>query len=153
MGFSSNSVDSDDETLFVSDGMSPVLATIDTNTLDLKKVGIYDKVSARGELTGTGDARLFGAFEGMPYNVAEIDKASAAIKSEAPQTPMNYPPSSSNFAFAHWGGDFFLFVGPGDRTDVFRYSPTSGQTTKVQTVTFVIVGAGVSTCAPTAAPK
>lgn len=153
MGFSSNAPDTDEETLFVSDSLSPVLAKIDTTTLTLDKIGTYDKVSARAELTGTGDARLFGAFEGSPYDVAEIDKASAAIKSQAPQDPINYPPSGSNFAFAFWGGDFYLFVGPGDRTDVFRYTPADGQTTKLQTVSFVIVGAGVSTCAPTAPPK
>ncbi len=153
MGFSTDTPDGDTETLFVSDSASPVLAKIDTKTLTLTKVGSYDKLAARAELTGTGDARLFGAFEGTPYNVAEIDKASAAITSQAPQSAVNYPPSSSNFAFAFWGGDFYLFVGPGTSTDVFHYSPTTGQTTKIQTVSFVIVGAGVSTCAPTTPPK
>ena len=62
---------------------------------------------------------------------------------------LNYPPNGSNFAFAFWGGDFWLFVGPGTSTDVFQYAPSTGMTTKVETESFEVVGAGVSTCAPT----
>lgn len=156
MGFSSNSPGSAAETLFVSesgfaDGTLG-LASIDTTTLTLTTIGMYDKLDARAELTGTGDARLFGAFEGEPYIVAQIDKTNAMIESEAPQNAINYAPDSSNFAFAFWGGDFWLFVGPGTSTDVFHYQVSSGVTTKVKTVTFEIVGAGVSTCAPVTMP-
>ena len=85
--------------------------------------------------------------------VAEIDKQTAHIKSVAPQNAINYPPDSSNFAFAFWGGDFWLFVGPGTSTDVFQYQPSTNTTTKRTTETFEIVGAGVSTCAPTTPPQ
>ncbi len=152
MGFSSDMSGSTAETLFVS---SPTgqLATIDRATLSLSVVGSYDKTKARAELTGTGDGRLFGAFEGAPYVVSEIDKPTAKILSMAPQTPINFPPNGSNFAFAFWGGDFWLFVGPGGRTDVFQYQPSSGATTKISSEAFEVVGAGVSTCAPTVPPK
>ena len=122
-------------------------------TLTLHTVGTYDKVQARAEMTGTGDARLFAAFEGSPYVVAEVGKSTALVMSQAPQSAINYAPGSSNFAFAFWGGDFYLFVGPGSSTDVFRYRPSDGSTTKLTTVQFEIVGAGVSTCAPTTPPK
>ncbi len=128
------------------------LAKIDTATLTLTPVGMYDKLDARAELTGTGDARLFGAFEGTPYDVAQIEKTDAKILSEAMQTAINYAPDTSNFAFAFWGGDFWLFVGPGTSTDVFHYVVSTGVTTKVKTVSFEIVGAGVSTCAPIVPP-
>lgn len=155
MGFSTNAAGSEDETLFVSssDPATAGLAKIDTSSLLLTKLGAYDALKARAELTGTGDGRLFGAFEGSPYVVAEIDKSQAQIKSQAPQEPIKYPPNASNFAFAFWGGEFYLFVGPGTSTDVFKYDPASGATTKVNSVSFVIVGAGVSTCAPTTKPK
>ena len=160
MAFSSDAPDGGAETLFVSESHydqsasnNNRLATIDLQTLELHVVGTYDKLNARAEMTGTGDARLFGAFEGQPYVVAEIDKATAKILSEAPQTPIQYPPNSSNLAFAFWGGSFYLFVGPGGNTDVFRYEPSDGTTTKIATVAFEIVGAGVSTCAPVVAPK
>jgi hypothetical protein len=116
-------------------------------------VGPYDKVKARAEMTGTGDGKLFAAFKGSPYVVAEIDKPTANVLSLAPQTQINYPPNGSNFAFAFWGGDFWLFVGPGSSTDVFQYDPTKGTTIKVSSEAFEIVGAGVSTCAPTVHTK
>ena len=156
MGFSSNSPGSADETLFVSEssfgGSTLGLAKIDVQTLKLTPVGKYDKLNARAEMTGTGDARLFAAFEGSPYNVAQVQKADAKVLSQAPQSAINYAPGSSNFAFAFWGGDFWLFVGPGTSTDVFQYKPATGVTTKVSSTPAEIVGAGVSTCAPTKPP-
>lgn len=157
MGFSSNSPGSTDETLFVSEssfgGSTLGLAKIDVQTLKLTPIGMYDKLNARAELTGTGDARLFGAFEGSPYNVAQIQKADAKVLMQAPQSAISYPPGGSNFAFAFWGGDFWLFVGPGSSTDVFQYKPTTGVTKKVSSTSAAIVGAGVSTCAPTKPPS
>jgi len=153
MGFSSNTPDGGDETLFVSGDAPEMLGWIDTGTFQLTPVALYDLLKTPAELTGTGDGRLFGAFSGQPYVVAQIDKASAHIESQAPQTPITFPPNAANFAFAFWGGDFYLFVGPGQGTDVFRYRPADGTTVKLASETFTIVGAGVSTCAPTVGPK
>jgi hypothetical protein len=155
MGFSANAPNSTAETLFVTDDelTNPTagqgLATIDVSTLSLTPVHQYDQlVGQTAEMTGTGDARLFAAFEGNPYTVAEIDKSTAHIISVAPQTAISYPVSTS-LAFAAWGGDFWLFVGPGGTTDVWQYQPSMKTTTKRATEPFEIVGAGVSTCAPT----
>ncbi|MFO0761745.1 MAG: hypothetical protein U0359_35205 [Byssovorax sp.] len=157
MGFSSNGVGTTDETLYVSEssfgGATLGLATIDLKTMTLTPIGGYDKLQARAEMTGTGDAKLYGAFEGSPYIVAQVDKSNAHILDQAPQSAINYPPGSSNFAFAFWGGDFWLFVGPGTSTDVFHYKPSTGMTSFVKTVNMVIVGAGVSTCAPFKPPS
>lgn len=157
MGFSTEGAGSTKDTLFVSQsdyaGTTKGLATIDTQSLVLTPVGMYDQMNARAELTGTGDGKLFGAFEGSPYVVAQIDKSNAKILSQAPQTQVQYPPGSSNFAFAFWGGSFWLFVGPGTSTDVFKYDPKAGGTVKLKTEAFAIVGAGVSTCAPIEPPK
>lgn len=157
MGFASNTMGGAAETLFVSDSMagsgsSQGLAKIDTATLTLTPIAAYDQLQARAEMTGNGNGQLFGAFEGTPYVVAEIDKANAHILNQAPQSAIQYAPGSSNFAFAFWGGDFWLFVGPGYQTDVFHYEPAKKATTKVKTVSFEIVGAGVSTCAPVTPP-
>jgi len=157
MGFSSTSAGSGDEQLFITKSdtgeKEHTFGTIDTKTLKLSLIGEFDKLSARAEFTGTGDARLFGAFEGSPYVVAEIDKSTGKILSQAPQSEIQYPPSKSHFAFAAWGGDFWVFAGPAGSTDVFQYRPSTGQTKKVATEAFEIVGAGVSTCAPTAPVK
>ncbi|MBK7580193.1 MAG: hypothetical protein IPI67_08325 [Myxococcales bacterium] len=157
MGFSTEGAGSTKDTLFVSQadalGTSTGLAIIDTQSLVLTPIGAYDQTNSRAELTGTGDGKLFGAFEGSPYVVSQIDKSNAKILSQAPQSPIQYPPGASNFAFAFWGGSFWLFVGPGTSTDVFHYDPSLGTTTKVTSVPQVIVGAGVSTCAPIKPPK
>jgi hypothetical protein len=159
MGFSANGAGSSADTLFVSDSeltqpSTGGLAWIDSSSLVLTPVGPYDQQTGkRAELTGTGDGRLFAAFEGSPYVVAQIDKTTAHVISVAPQNAINYPPDSSNFAFAFWGGDFWLFVGPGGTTDVFQYQVTANTTTKRETEPFEIVGAGVSTCAPTTPPQ
>jgi hypothetical protein len=160
MGFSANGAGATTDTLFVTDdeletpSSNRGLASIDTSSLTLTPVGQYDQLQGdEAELTGTGDGRLFGAFEGSPYTVAEIDKTTAHIISVAPQTGINYAPSSSSLAFAFWGGDFWLFVGPGGTTDVFQYQPSVHTTTKRETEPFEIVGAGVSTCAPTTPPQ
>jgi hypothetical protein len=153
MGFSANAPGATAETLFVSGGDPSSLASIDIAALRLSVVGPHNPLNARAELTGTGDARLFGAFEGRPYVVAEIDKSTGKVVSQAPQTNVNYAGGSSNFAFAFWGGDFYLFVGPGGETDVYRYRPSDKSTIRAAHVGFAIVGAGVSTCAPTAPPR
>jgi hypothetical protein len=159
MGFSANGPNSTQDTLFVTDSPYTTsvttvkgLATLNTSTLTLTPIGMYDKLDARAEMTGTGDGHLWGAFEGTPYVIAEIDKTNAHILSQAPQTSVNYAPDTSSLAFAFWGGSFWLFVGPGTYTDVFEYKPTTKTTTKVATEQFEIVGAGVSTCAPTQPP-
>lgn len=157
MGFSTDGPGSTKDTLYVSQsddlGTTTGLATIDTQSLVLNPIGMYDQMNARAELTGTGDGKLFGAFEGSPYVVAEIQKSDAKILSQAPQSQIQYAPGSSNFAFAFWGGSFWLFVGPGTSTDVFQYDPQTKNTQKKTSTAFAIVGAGVSTCAPIEPPK
>jgi hypothetical protein len=158
MGFSADSPEGNTDTLYVSEaayisgGGTQGLGKIDLVSMTLTPIGMYDLLDARAELTGTGDAKLFGAFEGSPYDVAQIDKTNAHILTQAPQNAINYAPDTSNFAFAFWGGDFWLFVGPGTSTDVFHYQPSTQTTTKVKTVDMEIVGAGVSTCAPIVPP-
>ena len=52
------------------------------------------------------------------------------------------------FAFAFWGGDFWIFTGMGGPSDVNRFRPADGTTTTPTKHPSTIVGAGVSTCAP-----
>ncbi len=146
MGFTSK--DATEETLFVSDSGGDGLAKIDLSTFVLTKVGKYDKLTnRRAELTGNSAGELFGAFEGSPYDVAQIDPSNAKILSVAQQKSVGTG-GSYNFAFANWGGQFFLFVGPGTSTDVFVYDPVAKKTEKKKSTSLTIVGAGVSTCAP-----
>jgi hypothetical protein len=151
MGFSTNPGDPNSETLYVASFDGAGLGTIDLTTMKLSMIAPYDLVSDPGELTGTGDGRLFGFFLSTPVKVAEIDKTSAKILSIAPQPTVDI---GGGWAFAFWGGDFWLFTAPSQFTSqIDRYQPSTKTTTKVAEVPFKIVGAGVSTCAPVEEPK
>jgi hypothetical protein len=152
MGFVSNSPGSADETLYVADYNGKGLAKIDTTTLQLTPIGPWDQFPPiAAEFTGTGDARLYGFFNVTPINIAEIDKQSGKVISQAPQPTIKI---GSGWAFAFWGGDFWLFTSPSGSTQIDRYSPAMGTTMTVKTSLGTnIVGAGVSTCAPVEPPK
>jgi hypothetical protein len=153
MGFVSDAPNSEAETLYVADYNGTGIGKIDLTTMQLSVVGSYSGgLTGPAELTGTGDARLYGFFLGTPVNVAEIDKSNAAILTQAPQPTVNI---GSGWAFAFWGGDFWLFTDPaGFSSQVDRYQPSTGTTTTVKTgVGTTIVGAGVSTCAPVEPPS
>jgi hypothetical protein len=151
MGFVSNGVGSIDETLYVADYLGKGLAKIDTATMTLSAVGPWDKLTGAAELTGTGDARLFGFYNDLPIIVAEIDKSNGKILSQAPQPSVEV---GFGWAFAFWGGDFWLFTSPTGDSQIDRYQPSNGTTTTVKVgLGTNIVGAGVSTCAPFEPPK
>jgi hypothetical protein len=108
-----------------------------------------------GELTGTGDARLFGFFTTTPVQLAEINKSNGSILSTKELANVETPIA---WAFSFWGGDFYLYTAPDDpsrTTNVTWYQPASGTTDPyyMTNIGFRIVGAGVSTCAPIAPPK
>lgn len=160
MGFSTASADSTDEALFVASTADPFLGTslglgrVDVNAGTVVPIGPFTGAlrGQSGELTGTGDGRLFGFFTTTPVRVTEIDKSSGAILNSAPLTQV---PTPSAWAFSFWGGDFYLYTAPTGRTSsVSRYRPSDGSvdTAYMTDVGFRIVGAGVSTCAPIAPP-
>jgi hypothetical protein len=155
MGFSSNANDPG-ETLFVSGndfsdgGSAKLLGSIDVFTFNLSTVGMYDKIIGNPELTGTADARLFGFGPGIPdSHLSELDKSNASVISDT-LVQLNQNPQSA-WAFAFWGGDFYFFTTAAVQgtTEVHRYTP-GGSTSPpaVASIDLTIVGAGVSTCAP-----
>lgn len=155
MGFTLDSAGED--ALYISTrseigGVGHQLGRVDLSTMTVTAVGAYDQVSGRAELTGSGEGKLYGAFEGTPFQLAEIRQSDAHILSTTPMTGADFSANSSNFAFAHWGGRFYLFAGPGNGTSIFRHDPADGTTQKVSQTPLTIVGAGVSTCAPTEEP-
>ncbi len=128
------------------------LATIDTTTFDLTFLGNNNPPIQGGELTGTGDGRLFGFFSfdsnaGGSFNLGELDKTNGQLLS---QTPVNVPNTTNGgFSVAFWGGDFYFFTSDGAQTTATRYRPSDQSYETAATIGgVVIVGAGVSTCAP-----
>ncbi len=151
MGFASD-INGSAETLFVAKntGNASVLAGIDTIGFGLNVVGPITPTIARTELTGTGEGRLFGFFTNPAPAVSgsriiEIDKATATTVG-ANDLPVGGP--NDAWAFAYWGGDFWIFTSPGGATKVSRFRPSDTTTVDLTTHPSTIVGAGVSTCAP-----
>jgi hypothetical protein len=132
------------------------LAVIDTSTLQIEIVGDLEApVPANMELTGTGDGRLFGMvldvrnLSNIIVSVDELNADTAATLSSK-TVPLE---ANSGFAFAHWGGDFWLFTEADDgKARVAQFDFDNGvieQTVDIDLgVAGSIVGAGVSTCAP-----
>jgi hypothetical protein len=144
------------EQLFVADSSysqpSRGLATIDVTSFAFHAVGAFaPSLGDAVELTGTGDGRLFALSLDSPgpgSHIAEIDKTTARVLSS---TALPLGSASAALAFAFWGGDFYTFLsadGGAPPTTVSRWRPTDGSLVTVATTPDVIVGAGVSTCAP-----
>jgi hypothetical protein len=124
------------------------LGRMDPATLVMEEIGFINYNG--GELTGTGDGRLF-AFAGNPAKLVEYDKETAQVLATE-QLNMNL---TNAFAFGFYGGDFYLFTEANNNPTVskvthYDYDDTKGLSTVVMAAPIRIVGAGVSTCVPLA---
>ncbi|MBW2461276.1 MAG: hypothetical protein JRH11_06490 [Deltaproteobacteria bacterium] len=163
MGFATVG-DTTEERLFITaeggwwmDGLAyRRLGAIHTSTLDLSIIGDIDAPTpAYMELTGTGDGRLFGMVldvRNIRDIIVSIELLDAATGGTL-ERKLATVEVQGGFAFAQWGGDFWLFTeAPDESARVIQFDFDAG--TVVQTVDTVldvpgtIVGAGVSTCAP-----
>jgi hypothetical protein len=157
MGFSTNAAGSTDDTLFISGGAGPsnptsTLASLDTSSMVATTHGT---VMGWPELTGNANAELWGWFPSdstglSTPRVEQIDKTSgAAIKTYMLPTLLG-PPLA--WAFAFWGGDYWVFLAKDldAQSTVYQIDGANGSI-KSMTAAMgkLVVGAGVSTCAPT----
>jgi hypothetical protein len=154
MGFSSNVAGSTDDTLFIAGGPDALFATtselrtLNTSTMQSSVVGT---VVGWPELTGTGNAELWGWFpDPFEPRVEQINKTNGAALKTYDLPALAGTPSA--WAFAFWGGDFWIFLAKDQEqnTTVYQIDGATGAM-KGNTAASgrLIVGAGVSTCAPT----
>lgn len=110
------------------------------------------------ELTGTGAAEFFGFFPGVSTAfVVQLDKNSGAEVGAKWPIAGGLGSTVRAWAFAQWGGYFYIFVttdpsgtGTNLNSTVRRINrQTKAVETVFQNLPYTIVGAGVSTCAPT----
>jgi len=164
MGYSTASATDPTDTLYLAgdnniqtcvlggDSTSAGLATIDTTTGTLTRVGSFSNGlgGQNAELTGTGDGRLFGFFDLTEVEIAQINKTTAATPIQNAVAGVQCPWA---YAFSFWGGDFYLYTATGQdiNSSVTHYTSADGgiDTSYIPDVGFAIIGAGVSTCAPT----
>jgi hypothetical protein len=144
------------ETLYLLDSQTDppngALVAVDTDSFAVTTVGGITASLGGGELTGTGDGRLFAFTNNFMSSgqsgLAEIDPSDGTVRSAK---PVNVPiPSAGGWAFAFWGGSFYFFTGesPSGST-VARLDPDGTLTPNYAILANDgIVGAGVSVCAP-----
>ncbi|MBL8955501.1 MAG: hypothetical protein JNK82_32300 [Myxococcaceae bacterium] len=152
MGFSTDAPGSTSETLFIAAGsMSMTTSTLGRLSLDNFMAQAGPTIVGSPELTGTGDAQLWGFFPQGAANpfVARIDKSTGAFLSNYPAPAL--AGVARRWAFAFWGGRFWIFFQRDSdaSTNVWEMRADDGTVTEALNDTGRrIVGAGVSTCAP-----
>ena len=157
MGFVADAAMSDQETLFIAGGSATtstktMLGTLDTSTLTVATIG---SITGQPELTGTGNADLYGFFpdENKGDNMARIsmlDKTSGMESNTIALESALGGATATAWAFAFWGGDFWVFLEKQGEasTSVYYVKTSDGSVQSWAVPGRVIVGAGVSTCAP-----
>jgi len=160
MGYASDQPDSDNEHLFVAGGSPDVapggmFGVIAPDTLQIATLGTLPTDGENSpELTGNSKAELFGYFPGSSATIRQLDRTSGSqagteIDAGTVQGRVHA------WAFAYWGDKFYIFVtdGSGD-SQVMRSDRQTGEFDGVlmHSLPYVIVGAGVSTCVPSAFP-
>ena len=176
MGYSTDMAGGTTDTLFIAGGadldmtgLTPppstsTLATLDTSAMMATKVGT---VKGWPELTGNANAELWAFFPDVDGKttptVAQINKASGTFMTTYTESSLDGNPAA--WAFGFYGGDYWVFLSiqtdptgitPPPPSTVYQIAgptSTSGTPGSVVSMTpagsLLIVGAGVSTCAPT----
>ena len=171
MGYASDEAGGDTETLFL--GASP--DTKETDAILMARLAKANVQAAEAtplatsfpsytpELTGNGKGELWGFRPAYTYyrpppaagtpdgpHPAAVFRFNKADGSVAEKFELPSLPDFSAFAFAHWGGRYYIFLGSnGGSTNVWEFDPeTGGVVSYVPNTGLNVVGAGVSTCAP-----
>ncbi|MDQ3369054.1 MAG: hypothetical protein M3680_26825 [Myxococcota bacterium] len=152
MGFSTDAAGGNVDTLFIAGGAGPTqptsqLAKLSTTSFQPTPVGT---VTGWPELTGTGNAELWGFFpDASAPRIAKLDKANGTALTTFPQAQLAGQPTA--WAFAFHGGKFWVFLMKGieTKTTIYKIDAATGmQESFTPAAGRTIVGAGVSTCAP-----
>lgn len=147
MGYATQDADTWQDDLYVANDNR--LAHLDTKAWSLTEVG---SMASQAELTGNAEGELWAFLPlEQPAELIELDKVTGDALTTHRLTTFPDPYDLDTFAFATWGGEFWLFVrfyGMGHTTDVYRVT-ADGILERVESDTGMdVVGAGVSTCAP-----
>jgi len=151
MGFTSDVPGGKAEKLYIAanDG-SHALSYLDTTQDIPSKHAVGTLPEGRHpELTGTSEAKLYGFFP-LSFDtsfVQEIDRKTGALVGTKWELGDRLE-SVSAYAFAQWGGVFYIFVTDGPSTVRTIDRTTGAYQIVMNNIPNRITGAGVSTCAP-----
>ena len=147
MGYATQNSETWRDDLYIAN--SNTLARVDMSTYAIRNVG---SLPSQSELTGNADGELWAFLPlEMPARLVRLDKNDASVV-ESFSLPNFSLADLDTFAFANWGGEFYLFVryyGMGSTTDVYKVNAAGQMSLFAGDTGMDVVGAGVSTCAPT----
>lgn len=153
MGFVTVGPKSTTEKLFVTgfEGAT-ILATLDTKQTPItwnEVTPLQKQTADNPELTGTGDGKLFAYFPAPDRGFVQELERSTGKRVGTKWTLRGGKGEVYAYAFAHWGGVFYVFTTVGKNSAVHAIHMKDGKQELVkENLPYVIVGAGVSTCAP-----
>ncbi len=151
MGYATDSSTTWRDQLYIANGRQ--LATLDTSTF---RVTSFATMPSQSELTGNAAGELWAILPlESPAELRQIDQSSGSVVQTIRLSGFPSPTDIDTFAFAAWGGDLYIFVreyGMGRSTDVYVVGSTGRLTLVASDIGINVVGAGVSTCAPTSTP-
>ncbi len=152
MGFSTDQPGGSAETLYIGGGASQtatsfMIAKVDISTMAATVLGSQ---AILPEMTGTGGAELWGFMpDASTARVVKFDKTTATVAKTFLEPSL--AGTMAGYAFAHWGGNYWVFLQRTGETSSTVYE-VDGMTGTIKSTTpapgRTIVGAGVSTCAP-----
>ncbi|MFO0657269.1 MAG: hypothetical protein U0787_19645 [Polyangia bacterium] len=157
MGFVSDSPGAKVESLYLASfGTASQLwklNPLDPTPIVSTKIGNFASSPTSPEMTGTGAAELYAYFPAADatHRIIRVNKTTAQADLTWSLPPLASSPGA--WAFAQWGGRYYVFVTESNISRVYRWDPNAAagsQWVRVQdNLPTRIVGAGVSTCAPT----
>jgi hypothetical protein len=157
MGYATDTADTTAEKLYLGNSLAAEFGTLDTTSGAVQLLG--DLPNQGPEFTGNAAGELWGFF---PYETPPAAIALNKANGSALQTlPLGSLPNidegySAAWAFAYWGGSFYIFYmvnPPNSSSVVYKLNYDGTVTTHIANTGLVIVGAGVSTCAPITPPR
>ncbi len=161
MGFTRDAPGSKTESLYVIGGQATNF-WMSTNTLAVihfPDMGVTElgetNIPGGVELTGSGTGKLYGFFSETSAGLAsvrELSKTDGTATGAGWQLSSAILPGLGAQAIGLWGGEFYIFAEPSgtQSSNVYRLSPTTGKVDEImKDIGYTIVGAGVSSCAPT----
>lgn len=150
MGYVTDNADTTAEKLYIGNAALPAqLATLDVTNGEVSVIGSL--ASAGPEFTGNALGELWGFFPSAATpTIAQIDKATGQMVSGETYPLSTLSNDANAWAFAHWGGAYYVFYKTftDGSTNVYKFQD-GALTTHFANTGKYIVGAGVSTCAPT----
>lgn len=159
MGFVTDEPMGKKETLYIAGGDGPKQTNTNLGTLGIPDFAVAKLAAMTGqpELTGNSLAELWGFFANNDSNtrvrISQIDKKTGA-ESKTIELNQDLGGQALAWAFANYGGDFWVFLSrdPINRkTTIYQVGKTGGVKAHYD-LDYLVVGAGVSTCAPTTPP-